>query len=104
MYKKLLALVHHFVHLRQGAFSRWYEGKLVSVDSDCLELQTFHADGRPHEVWTLALDTITEFSTGSTELNALALKVKWAQSPDHRNLDGLEPRRMDEVAPEPRHG
>jgi len=87
MYKKLLGLVHQFVHLRQGAFSRWYEGKLLSVDSECIVLQTYNSNGTTSEVWTLAMGSITEFSVGSTELNALSLKVKWNQSPDQEELD-----------------
>ncbi len=81
MYKKLLPFINRFVHVRQGAFSRFYEGKLLSVDPDCLELQTFYPNGTEHEVWTIALGTITEFSVGSTELSALELKVMWANSP-----------------------
>jgi hypothetical protein len=83
MYKKLLGIVNQFVHLRQGAFSRWYEGKIIDVTPDYVDLQTFHANGSPSEVWTLSMDSITELSVGSMELNALSLKVKWAMSPSN---------------------
>jgi hypothetical protein len=82
MYRKLLAYVNRFVHIRQGGFSRYYEGKLLSVDPECMELQTFDSQGRKLEVWTISLSTVTEFSVGSVELSALELRVKWANSPD----------------------
>lgn len=80
MYRKLLPLLNKFVCVRQGMFSRYYIGRLVSVEPDAMEIQTYHHDGTDAELWTVNLETVTEFSVNSKELNTLALKVKWARS------------------------
>ncbi len=82
MYSKLLPLVKRFVFVRQGAFNRYYEGKLLSVDSDSIQIQSYKKDGTEEEVWTIAIDTITEFSTGGRHLAELELKVSYIASDD----------------------
>ncbi|MFN8615080.1 MAG: hypothetical protein U0003_04125 [Vampirovibrionales bacterium] len=62
--------------------SQAYVGQLIEVETECLQLQTFQSDGTPAAVWTLRLDTITDFMTETRQLELLALKVKWASSPD----------------------
>lgn len=82
MYPKLLPLLKRFIFVRQGAFNRYYEGKLVSVDADALQIQSYKKDGSPEELWTIALDTITEFSVGGRHLAELELKVSFLSSDD----------------------
>lgn len=82
MYSKLLPLVKRFVFVRQGAFNRYYEGKLLSVDSDSIQIQSYKKDGTEEEVWTISIDTITEFSTGGRHLAELELKVSFIASDD----------------------
>ncbi len=55
-------------------------GRIVSVEPEYVELQTYYDDGTEAELWTINLQTITEFCVDSKELNTLALKVKWATS------------------------
>jgi hypothetical protein len=89
MYPKLLPLLKRFIFVRQGAFNRYYEGKLVSVDVDALQIQSYRKDGSPEELWTIALDTITEFSVGGRHLAELALKVSFLSSDEmNTNYDG----------------
>ncbi|WP_303673544.1 hypothetical protein [Vampirovibrio chlorellavorus] len=89
MYPKLLPLLKRFIFVRQGAFNRYYEGKLVSVDADALQIQSYRKDGSPEELWTIALDTITEFSVGGRHLAELALKVSFISSDEMTmNYDG----------------
>ena len=80
LYKKLLPYVNQFVCVRQGPFSRSYVGRLVSIEPDCIEIQTYYEDGSDADLWFINLSTITEFSAKSRVLNTLALKVKWASS------------------------
>ena len=80
LYRKLLPMTNKFVYLRQGSFSRSYIGRVMSVEPDCVELQTYYDDGTEAELWTISLQTLTEFAIDSKELNTLALKVKWATS------------------------
>lgn len=80
MYRKLLPLLKRFVFVRQGAFNRYYEGKLVAVDGDTLQIQSYKKDGSAEEVWTIALDSITEFSVGGRHLAELELKVSFLSS------------------------
>lgn len=87
MYRKLLALLNRFVMLRQGQLSQAYVGQLIEVDQETLQLQTFQSDGTPAAVWTLRLDTITDFMTDTRQLELLSLKVKWALSPDAQPAD-----------------
>ena len=87
MYRKLLALLNRFVMLRQGQLSQAYVGQLVEVDQETLQLQTFQADGTAAAIWTLRLDTITDFMTDTRQLELLSLKVKWALSPDAEATD-----------------
>lgn len=82
MYSKLLPLVKRFVFIRQGAFNRYYEGKLLAVDNDTVQLQSYKKDGSEEEVWTIAIETITEFSTGGRHLAELELKVSFIASDD----------------------
>jgi hypothetical protein len=82
MYRKLLPLLKRFVFVRQGAFNRYYEGKLIAVDSDSLQIQSYKKDGSEEELWTIALETITEFSVGGRHLSELELKVSYLFSED----------------------
>jgi len=82
MYRKLLPLLKRFVFVRQGAFNRYYEGKLIAVDSDSLQIQSYKKDGSEEELWTISLETITEFSVGGRHLSELELKVSYLSSED----------------------
>jgi hypothetical protein len=83
MYRKLLPYVKRFIFVRQGAYNRYYEGKLLSVDSETIQLQSFKKDGSEEELWTISLDTITEFSTGGRHLAELELKVSFLASAEN---------------------
>lgn len=83
MYRKLLPYVKRFIFVRQGAYNRYYEGKLLSVDSETIQLQSFKKDGSEDELWTISLDSITEFSTGGRHLAELELKVSFLASADN---------------------
>jgi hypothetical protein len=80
MYRKLLPYVKRFVFVRQGAFNRYYEGKLLALDPETLQMQSYKKDGTEEEIWTIALDTITEFSIGGRHLAELELKASFAAS------------------------
>ncbi|HEY9744942.1 MAG TPA: hypothetical protein V6C99_01855 [Oculatellaceae cyanobacterium] len=82
MYRKLLPYVKRFVFVRQGSFNRYYEGKLLAVDSETIQLQSYRKDGSEEELWTISLDTITEFSIGGRHLAELELKVSYLASSD----------------------
>ena len=82
MYRKLLPLLKRFVFVRQGAFNRYYEGKLMTVDEDSLQIQSYKKDGSEEELWTITLETITEFSVGGRHLSELELKVSFLSSED----------------------
>lgn len=82
MYRKLLPLLKRFVFVRQGAFNRYYEGKLLAVDGDSLQIQSYKKDGSQEELWTISLETITEFSVGGRHLSELELKVSYLSSED----------------------
>jgi hypothetical protein len=82
MYRKLLPYVKRFVFVRQGAFNRYYEGKLIAVDNETLQLQSYKKDGSEEELWTISVETITEFSTGGRHLAELELKVSYVASDD----------------------
>lgn len=80
MYRKLLPLLKRFVFIRQGAFNRYYEGKLVAVDGDTIQIQSYKKDGSAEELWTISLESITEFSVGGRHLAELELKVSFLSS------------------------
>lgn len=80
MYRKLLPHVNQFVCLRQGPFGRSYLGRLISVDAETAEIQTYTEDGSEAELWAICINTITEMTAKSRVLNTLALRVKWATS------------------------
>ena len=82
MYRKLLPLLKRFIFVRQGAFNRYYEGKLMAVDGDSLQIQSYKKDGSEEELWTISLETITEFSVGGRHLSELELKVSYLSSED----------------------
>lgn len=82
MHCKLLSHLKRFIFVRQGAFNRYYEGKLVAIDPETLQIQAYKKDGTEEELWTIALDSITEFSIGGRHLAELELKVSFASSPD----------------------
>ena len=82
MYRKLLPYVKRFIFVRQGAFNRYYEGKLIAVDSETIQIQSYKKDGTPEELWTISLETITEFSVGGRHLAELELKVSFLASGD----------------------
>ncbi len=90
MYRKLLPLLRRFVFIRQGAFNRYYEGKLVNVETDLIQLQSYKKDGSEEELWTISLDSITEFSTGGRHLAELEFKITF-HSNDELNDDDAEP-------------
>jgi len=87
MYRKLLPLLNHFVLLRQGMLNRSYVGRLVDIDQETLEIQTYHPDGTEAECWTICLNSITEILTQSQQLDMLALKVKWVNSQNASDSD-----------------
>lgn len=87
MYRKLLPHVKRFIFVRQGAFNRYYEGKLISVDNETLQLQSYKKDGTEEEMWTISLETITEFSIGGRHLAELELKVSFVSSEDMQSND-----------------
>lgn len=80
MYKKLLPHINQFICVRQGAFSRSYVGRLMSIDPEFIEMQTYYEDGTEADLWAINMATITEFSAKSRVISTLALKVKWANS------------------------
>ncbi|MEB3287587.1 MAG: hypothetical protein VKJ04_08800 [Vampirovibrionales bacterium] len=90
LYKKLLPFVNQFVCVRQGPFSRSYVGRLVNIDPESLEIQTYYEDGSEADLWFINLSTITEFSAKSRVLNTLALKVKWASSTNSEEAEESE--------------
>jgi hypothetical protein len=108
MYRKLLPLMKRFVFVRQGAFNRYYEGKLVALDEDTLQIQSYKKDGSPEELWTISLETITEFSVGGRHLAELELKVSFMASddvnasndPEVRLLEAPQPVQMEPFADE----
>ncbi len=81
MYRQLLPYLKRFIFVRQGAFNRYYEGKLLSLDNETIQIRSYKKDGTEEELWTIALDTVTEFSIGGRHLAELELKVSYA-SPD----------------------
>ncbi len=89
VYRKLHPLVNRFLMVRQGNLGQMYVGRLLSVDEDALQLQTYQADGNPAACWTIQLSTVTEFVSESRQLNTLALKVKWMASNDILDSDLL---------------
>lgn len=82
MYRKLLPYIKKFIFVRQGAYNRYYEGKLLSVDAETIQLQSYKKDGSEEELWTISLETITEFSIGGRHLAELELKVSFLSSAD----------------------
>ncbi len=82
MYRKLHPLVNRFIMVRQGNLGQMYVGRLLSVDEDTLQLQTYQADGSHAACWTIQVSTVTEFVSESRQLDTLALKVKWLASTD----------------------
>lgn len=90
LYRKLLPLVNRFVMLRQGGLGQMYVGRLLNVDTESVELQTYQADGTESAQWTINLNTITEFVSKSNQLDMLALKVKWAMSPEKNEKSTAE--------------
>jgi hypothetical protein len=80
MQKKLLPLVNQFIYVRQGFFSRYYEGKLVEVTPDTLTLQAYDEEGNEEAVWVMQLSTVTEFMVGDSDLSTLSDKVKMAET------------------------
>jgi hypothetical protein len=90
MYKKILPLVNRFIYLRQGYFSRFYEGKILEVTPDTLTLQAYDEQGRMDSQWVIALPTITEFMTGDRDLDELNMKVSMAKTIEQAELTELE--------------
>lgn len=82
MYQQLCPYIHQFVMLRQGALSQMYVGRIIELDSTAITIQTYMTDGSPAAIWTINLDTVTEFLANTRQLDTLALKVLWASSPD----------------------
>ena len=95
MHRKLLPYVGKFVFVRQGSFNRYYEGKLLSIDSETLEMQSYKKDGTEEEIWTIMVNSISEFSTGGRHLAELELKVSFAMSisidSDEEDTEAAEP-------------
>jgi hypothetical protein len=90
MYQKLLPLMKRFVFVRQGAFNRYYEGKLIDIDAETLQIQSYKKDGTEEEVWTINLDTVSEFSVGGRHLTEMELKVSFAASNPQSDEDACE--------------
>lgn len=82
MYRKLLPLLNRFVMLRQGPLGQCYVGRLLGIDPETVEIETYHPDGVRAACWVININTITEFLSESKQLDTLALKVKWANSPE----------------------
>ncbi|MBK8189518.1 MAG: hypothetical protein IPK79_03625 [Vampirovibrionales bacterium] len=82
MYRKLLPLLNRFVMLRQGPLGQCYVGRLLSVEPESVEIETYHPDGSRAACWVILLATVTEFLSDSKQLDTLALRVKWANSPE----------------------
>jgi hypothetical protein len=80
MYHRLRPLLYRFVFIRQGAFRIYCEGRLIALDQECVQVQSYHPDGSEKELWTIRLDTITEVSSGGRQLQELELKVKYRTS------------------------
>jgi hypothetical protein len=80
MYRKLLPLMQRFVFIRQGAYNRYYEGKLIALDPESVQIQAYRKDGTPEEIWTISLDSISEFSVGGRHLAEIELKVSFMSS------------------------
>jgi hypothetical protein len=80
MYRKLRPLLHRFVFIRQGAYNASYEGKIKSVEPDCIQLQGYREDGTEDALWTISIRSITEFSIGGRHLTELELRVQYAYS------------------------
>ena len=103
MYRKLLPYLKRFIFVRQGAFNRYYEGKLLTVDSETLQMQSYKKDGSEEELWTISLETITEFSVGGRHLSELELKVSYnasddmtaSNNPNVQLLEGPEPNNIN---------
>lgn len=100
MYRKLLPLLKRFVFVRQGAFNRYYEGKLLAVDGDSLQIQSYKKDGSQEELWTISLETITEFSVGGRHLSELELKVSYLSSEDMPSDDEMPMRLLEGPSPD----
>ena len=84
MYRRLQPYLQKFVCIHQGMLGRTYAGRMLHIDSECVEIQTYKADGARGELWTVSMATITDFLTDSEQLNTLALKVQWAISSEER--------------------
>lgn len=82
LYQRLSNLRGQFAYLHQGAYGRGYEGRLISLDPESLELQVYHHDGTPKARVILPVASITSISLGYKELEELSLRVMWANSPD----------------------
>jgi hypothetical protein len=94
MYKKLLPLVNQFIYLRQGYFSRYYEGKLLEVTPETLTLQAYDDQGNEEASWVIALNTVTEFMTGDRDLDELNMRVSLAKTNqllESMNLEQTQP-------------
>lgn len=82
MYQQLCPYINQFVMLRQGALAQMYVGRLMNLDETTVTIQTYLTNGHPAAIWTLSLETVTEFLANTRQLDTLALKVLWAVSPD----------------------
>lgn len=80
MHKKLMALLNKFVYIRQGFFSRYYEGRLVEVTPDSISLQAYDENGQKEALWVIQLNTVTEFMVGDKDLDDLNTKVRLAET------------------------
>ncbi|MBY0450951.1 MAG: hypothetical protein K2X01_10040 [Cyanobacteria bacterium] len=94
MYRKLLSLINQFILVRQGMLGRSYAGRLMSVDPECIDIQTYDEHGNPADIWTLTTTSITDFTVNTRGLNAMALRVKWAASQEE-----LEPEEYTDSHP-----
>lgn len=82
MYKRLLSLVNNFIYLERAHLGQKIHCKLIEVTQDTIEIQTYTQEGKEDTRWILPLASVTGVAVQSPDIDRLALKVKWAQSPD----------------------
>ena len=94
MYKQLLPHINQFVYLRQGGYSRYYEGKLLAVTPEAATIQSYNDEGLEEATWTVSMSSISEFMVGDRDLTELKMKVCLAKTlkdqSDHEEEVALE--------------
>jgi hypothetical protein len=85
MYKRLLSLVNMFIYVERAHLCQKIYCKLLEVTPETMDIQTYTEDGREDTRWVFPLASITGVATEGPDIDRLALKVKWAQSPDEKS-------------------